>query len=151
MTLDLLSPPLLAPRMPSGDVRRPVQHVVPILQPVIPLPPCDGGVRLPAGAHGRQLRPKSALISPSDILGINMTFSHPVYICFVVCPAGYHGKQCSEVCINCANNSTCDHRDGHCECLPGWTATDCSIREYDRTRQLARCFYSEGENTLLHI
>uniref|UniRef100_A0A667WXM6 Platelet endothelial aggregation receptor 1 n=1 Tax=Myripristis murdjan TaxID=586833 RepID=A0A667WXM6_9TELE len=49
-------------------------------------------------------------------------------LCF--CPAGYYGKQCSEVCVNCANNSTCDHRDGHCECLPGWTATDCSIREW---------------------
>lgn len=52
-----------------------------------------------------------------------------VAVCFTVCPAGYYGKLCSEVCVNCANNSTCDHRDGHCECLPGWTATDCSIRE----------------------
>lgn len=48
---------------------------------------------------------------------------------FIDCPPGYYGKMCSEVCDNCANNSTCNPNDGHCECLPGWTARDCSKRE----------------------
>ncbi|XP_061919969.1 platelet endothelial aggregation receptor 1-like isoform X1 [Entelurus aequoreus] len=45
-----------------------------------------------------------------------------------VCPPGYYGKQCSQVCPRCANNATtCHHTDGQCQCLPGWTAPDCSI------------------------
>lgn len=51
---------LLNPRMPSGDLRWPVWPVVPLLQPVLPLPPCDGRVRLPAGTHGGRLRSKWA-------------------------------------------------------------------------------------------
>lgn len=67
------------------------------------------------------------IISLLYFVRFNCNNLHQQY--FPDCPAGYYGKLCSQVCDNCANNSTCNPRDGHCECLPGWTASDCSERE----------------------
>lgn len=67
------------------------------------------------------------IISLLYFVRFNCNNLHQQY--FTACPAGYYGKLCSQVCDNCANNSTCNPRDGHCECLPGWTASDCSERE----------------------
>lgn len=119
--------------MQSWDVRRAVQLVLPVLRADVPLPSCDRRVWLPAWIHGTQLwsrlvRVTCGNLHSTPILEDGCNSVRRV-VCFAVCPAGYYGKQCSEVCIKCANNSTCDHRDGHCECLPGWTATDCAIRE----------------------
>lgn len=36
-------------------------------------------------------------------------------------------------CVNCANNSTCDPRDGRCVCPTGWTAPDCSIQPTEQS------------------
>lgn len=54
---------LSSPRMPSRYVWRPVQHVMSVLQPVVPLPPCDRRVRLPSRTHRSQLRSRLASTS----------------------------------------------------------------------------------------
>lgn len=128
------------PRMQSGDVRRAVQRVLPVLRPVLPVPPRDGRVRLSGRIRRARLRPGFVSTPPMTFTPRRSRRSRRLRVS--VCPAGYYGRRCSEVCVSCANNSTCDHRDGHCECLPGWTATDCSkgdvIKRQSRRRPAAQ-------------
>ena len=52
----------------------------------------------------------------------------PGYIgkdCGVHCPAGKYGRGCRLSC-NCANNATCSHEDGRCQCTAGWHGISCS-------------------------
>lgn len=129
--------PTVSLRMQNGYVRWPVQYDVSVLRPIIPLPSCDRRVWLSTWIHWAKLWPRwafSLISSHHKKLSFTSecrTFSR-LFSVVTVCPAGYFGKQCSEVCLPCANNSTCNHRNGHCECLPGWTAIDCSKRECHR-------------------
>ena len=43
------------------------------------------------------------------------------------CPVGYHGRNCSLPCGNCAGNGSCVKTNGICfdGCLPGYTGHDC--------------------------
>lgn len=124
-----------------------VQYVMPIVWTVIPLPPCDRRVWLSSRTYRSQLWSRLELSNFTSwkyyLLLIFFRFHcnilHQQY--FPDCPAGYYGKLCSEVCDNCANNSTCNPRDGHCECLPGWTSSDCSERELTGFGKYLLSFY----------
>lgn len=45
----------------------------------------------------------------------------PVY---VECITGFYGANCTESC-QCANNATCNPKNGRCRCQPGWRGRQC--------------------------
>lgn len=68
-----------SPRMQSWHVWRPVQKVVPLLRPDLPLPPCDRRVRLPARTHRRQLWPRLTSSTITQYKSMN-TSLYPVSV-----------------------------------------------------------------------
>ncbi len=46
----------------------------------------------------------------------------------VQCKPDYYGDDCTRYCVGNEDQYTCDH-DGTRVCLPGWTDSECSIRE----------------------
>jgi len=47
-----------------------------------------------------------------------------MHVCVSECPPGFYGANCTEKC-NCANNSTCNPKNGRCRCQPGWRGRQC--------------------------
>lgn len=58
-----------------------------------------------------------------------------VFLAFLsvsVCPIGFYGVACNDICENCRNVSQCHHITGTCVsgCVAGYKGDLCTIREY---------------------
>jgi len=65
----------------------------------------------------------------------SISWMNMLIVLFSECLPGFYGANCTEEC-DCANNATCDPKNGRCRCEPGWRGRRC-----DLSNALLHCCY----------